>query len=397
MIQVVGIRHDVQIDIRQRLSIIPKHVEKVLKSMEYICQEGIIISTCNRTEIYFNSEKDDISMVKDIFECAAWDIKLMDYTFHHRGIDAIKHIMDVSCGFDSLIPGEDQILGQVKGAYDLAVKAGTLKNELQRLFQTAITCGKEFRTKSKLCKVPVSTASIVIREARKRGIGRFMILGFGEIGKLASKYILSGDYDILYIAVRDTSAVDIDDEKIRIIPFKERAKYYNDVDCIVSATSAPHVVISADELTDKNFLIFDMAVPRDVDEDVYKLKNVEVYDIDRLSSLNDENYNERKAIMEQYRFIVDKYIEDYVEWQNLREIAPTIHSLKCCGEKIYKRRLKTFRNKKESKDGEMLAEMLLKSTSNAFVNRAIEVLKDEYLKGRGEECKRIIEKIFLAQ
>lgn len=397
MIQVVGIRHDVQIEIRQRLSIIPKHVEKVLKNMESICQEGIIISTCNRTEIYFNIERDDISMVKDIFKCAAWDIKLMDYTFHHKGIDAIKHIMDVSCGFDSLIPGEDQILGQVKGAYDLAVKAGTLKNELQRLFQTAITCGKEFRTKSKLYKVPVSTASIVIREARKRGIGRFMILGFGEIGKLASKYILSGDYDILYIAVRDTSAVDIDDEKIRVVPFKERAKYYNDVDCIVSATSAPHVVICADELTDKSFLIFDMAVPRDVDEDVYKLKNVEVYDIDRLSSLNDENYNERRAIMDKYRFIVDNYIEDYVEWQNLREIAPTIYSLKCCGEKIYKRRLKTFRNKKESKDGEMLAEMLLKSTSNAFVNRAIEVLKDEYLKGRGEECKRIIEKIFLAQ
>jgi len=394
MIQLIGIRHDVEIDIRQKLSIIPKHLEDALKKVASICNESVIISTCNRTEVYFNSESTDFDIVNKIFGCLGWDLRLAKYTFYLKGEDAVRHLMKVVCGFDSIVLGEDQILGQVKEAYEKSLETKTVKSDLSRLFQTAVTCGKEFRATSNLSSIPVSTASMVVKEAKERNINRFMILGFGEIGNLASKHIIDNGFDKLYIAVRNTGSVDINDPRICVIPFTERANYYHDVDCIISCTSAPHTVIKANDLPNKEFLIFDMAVPRDIDPDVCNLKGVEVYDIDRIGSIKDENYNRRKELMEQYKSLMEKYIVEFEEWYKLKKLSPYIQKIRKSGELIYKQRSITYRNKKDTKDNEKLVEMLLKSTSNAYVNRAIEVLKEEYLKGRGDECLKIIEKIF---
>lgn len=397
MIQLIGIRHDVEIDIRQKLSIIPKRLEDALIKVASFCGESVIISTCNRTEVYFNSEITDSNIVNSIFDCLRWGRELVKYTFHLKGQDAVRHLIEVVCGFDSIVLGEDQILGQVKEAYEKSLEANTVRNDLLRLFQTAVTCGKEFRAVSRLSNIPVSTASMVVREAKNRGIKKFMILGFGEIGNLASKHIMENGFEALYIAVRNADSVDISHPDVHIIPFAERDSYYSCVDCIISCTSAPHTVIKKSDLPQKNFLIFDMAVPRDVDAEVNSISGVEVYDIDMIGSIKDDNYNRRKELMEQYKFIIDKYMTEFEEWHKLKPLSPHIQKIRQNGELICRKRSITYRNKKDTRDNEELVEMLLKSTSNAYVNRAIEVLKEEYLKGRGDECLKIIEKIFAIQ
>ncbi|KNF07352.1 glutamyl-tRNA reductase [Gottschalkia purinilytica] len=394
MIQLIGVRHNVELNIREKLSIISKRLERSLDSLREVCDEVVILSTCNRTEIYFNSPYEDDRIIDEIFAKLGWDKNLVEHTFYLKENKAIEHLMNVVCGFDSIIFGEEQILGQVKNAYDISLKSRTIRSELSRLFQIAISCGKKFRFKSQLYKVPVSSSSIVVNEGRKRGIKNFMILGFGEVGSLTSKYILSGDYEKLYIVVRDKDNVDIKNEKVKIINFKDRADYYKYVDCIISCTSAPHTVIAKEDLPNKEMLIFDLAVPRDVDEDVYDLSNVEVYDIDKIGHINDENHSKRKVVMNKNRYIIDEHINEFLNWQTIRQITPYIVKIKDKGEDIYKSRYTTFKNKKETKDNEKLVEIMLKSTSNAYINKAIEVLKEEYLEGRGEECLRIIEKIF---
>lgn len=394
MIQVLGVRHNVGLEIREKLSIITKRVERSLELLKEYCNEVVILSTCNRTEIYFKSEYNGIEVIEKIFDTLKWNTELLPYTFYFKEDEAIKHLMNVVCGFDSIIFGEEQILGQVRMAYDQAIKIRSVKSEFRRLFDTAITCGKEFREKTKLYKIPVSSASIVVDEARKRRIRRFMILGFGGVGALVEKYISGIDYDKLYIATREKEDNYINDERIEFIKFKDRREYYKDVECIISTTSAPHTVIEKCDVLEKELLIFDLAVPRDVEDDVYDLNEVEVYNIDNINTIDDENHGKRKTKMIENRYIINDYIDDFKDWRKIREITPEIIKLKSKGEAVSKKRYEVFKNKNHTKDPEELAETLIKSTSNAYINKAIEVLKEEYLKGRGDECLEIIEKIF---
>lgn len=395
MIQLIALKNDVKIEIREKFSVIQKRCENSLKSLSEICDEVVIISTCNRTEIYFNSSCEDSSIVENIFEVLNWDKSLMEYIFHYKEKQATEHLMKVVCGFESLILGEDQILAQVKEAYETAMAAKTIHKDLRKLFHLAVTCGKEFRTESSLYKIPVSSSSIAVSESRKKGMNRFMILGFGEVGQLTAKYVMSGSFEVLYIAVRNPNVVNIEDDRVRVIPFEERTKHYEEVNCIISCTSAPHTVIKKVDLPkDIEMVLFDLAVPRDLDKDVCTLQNVQVYDIDSVSLIDDNNRKLRKDIMNQNEFIVHKYIKEFEEWQSLQSISQEIRKLKESGERVYKERYKTFKNKRDTKDTDKLAEVLLKSTSDAFVNKAIEVLKEEQLKGCVNDCMRIIKKIF---
>lgn len=397
MLQLIGIGPQVKIEVREKLALIPKGCERALAKLGAVCDEAVIVSTCNRTEVYFNSYGDEPGLMERIFNCLGWNVSYMKYVFSLKGDEVVHHLMEVACGFDSLLPGEDQILGQIKDAFETSRELETIHGELLRLFQTAITCGKEFRDQSQLYKIPVSLVSIVVREARKRNIRSFMILGYGEMGKLAARYVMDGDFDALYLVNRNTGAVDIAGDQVKVIPFEEKSRYYDKVDCIISCTSAPHVVIVPEQLPRKSYLIFDMAVPRDVHEEIYEMEDVEVYDTDRIGRLQDENYQKRCSTMEHYRYIMEKHVEEFLTWQKLQELSSDIQQIQHYGEHVYRKRYYSFMNKKDSKDVGELAETLLKSTSNAFVNRAIEVLKEEHLKGRGEECRRIMHKIFGTQ
>ena len=255
MLQLIGLRSNSSIDVREKFFLPQGRLEEKFKKILTFCDEALIISTCNRTEVYINSEIEDEEAIIDVFRQLDWDIKLIDYTFYLKGEASAKHLLEVTCGFHSKILGEDQILGQVKLAYEEAAKGKCIKGELEKLVLVAITCGKEFKEKSKLYKIPVSSASIVVKKALNSGIKNFMLLGFGDVGKAAFRYIEASNYEKLYIAVRDPKTVCVEDEKIEVIPFEHREKFYKDVDCLIACTSAPHTIVKKAELPLKKFLI----------------------------------------------------------------------------------------------------------------------------------------------
>ena len=397
MIQLIGLNSESTVEIRERLSIIPKCLEESTRKVLSICDEVVVISTCNRTEVYFNSEEYDEDKVEEIFQILNWDLNLKKNTFHIKGKRVAQHLMEVVCGFHSKILGEDQILGQVKFANESSIKIHGVKSDLQKLFQIAITCGKKFRDESKIYKIPVSSSSIVVKEAINKGLRKFMLLGYGDVGALTSKYILSSNFNRLYIAVRNVEGVNIIDSRVKVINFEEKSKYYKEVDCIISCTSAPHPVVLKKDLPDKKLIIYDLALPRDVEEKVLTMPKIKVYDIDKISTIDDENRKRRKELMLNNKYIVEKYVGDFIKWKELRKIDPCIKKLLKSGEIIYFSRYESFKHKQHAKDNEELAMTLLKSTSDAYINRAIDVLKEEQLKGRADECMRIVEKIFYPQ
>lgn len=388
MIGVLGVGPKVGLDIREKLSIINKHVEAKLKALLTLCEEVVIISTCNRTEIFFVRNTDGI---EDIIELLSWQ-NYAQYLFFLKEEEAVKHLFELVCGFDSLIVGEEQILGQVREFYKLARSFSATGSILNRLFESAIACGKEFRKTSQLYKIPVSSASIVASEIERRGIKSVLIIGYGEVGRLCAKYLISKGIKEIFVAVRDAEGFEDNYGVINFLSFKDKTNYIGKVECIISCTSSPHPVIRREDVIDKKLLIFDLAVPRDVDESVYGLPNVEIYDIDSISRMNEENIGKRMETMELNRHVILKHVNDFMEWYKLREIFPFIGVMKSFSDEVYKKRFSAFKNKYGINDDYI--ETLFRSTAYAFTNRAIEVLKEEYLDGRGEECLRILKKMF---
>lgn len=398
MIQLLGIRKNIGVKIREKLAISQKKREEYTKKLLEHFDEVVILSTCNRTEIYFNGSLKEEEGLKKIFEILGWDIELKEACFYLEEKGAVRHLMEVVCGFHSRILGEDQILGQIKEAYFSAYKIGAVKNELQRLFQEAITCGKKFRTEGKLYEIPVSSASIAVNEAIKKGAKNIMVIGYGEVGKLVFKYALSNNINELNLIVRNVEKIQgIEDKRVKVINYQEGRKIINDMDAVISCTSAPHLIIEKEHINEegKKLIIFDLALPRDIDEKIKDFKRIELYDIDDISSMDDENKKIRKERMEEFRSIINKYIDDYLNWKSIKEISPIIQKIKENSNDIVEKRETTLKNKCNDKKDIEIANRLIKSTSDYYVNRAIEVLKEEKLKGQEEECIRILEKIFI--
>ena len=398
MIQLLGIKKNTGVEIREKLSLSTKKKKEYTKKLLQYFDEVVILSTCNRTEIYYNgSLKGEVSVAK-IFEILEWDINLKENCFYLEEIDTIKHLMEVVCGFHSKILGEDQILGQIKEAYSSSIEYESINHELQRLFQEAITCGKKFRTEGKLYEIPVSSASISVSEAIKNNAKKIMVIGYGEVGKLVLKYALSNDIEVLNLVVRNVDKViDIDDNRVKVMKYEEAREIINNMDCVISCTSAPHVIIQKKHIDEvgKEIIIFDLAMPRDIDERIKEFSRVKLYDIDEISLIDDENKNLRKEKMKEFKSIIKEHIDNYLKWKDLREVSDIIKNMKKNSSMVVKERQNTLQNKCHDKKDIEIAEILIKSTSDYYVNRAIEVLKEEQLKGQGKECVKILEKIFL--
>ncbi|WP_170272202.1 glutamyl-tRNA reductase [Clostridium tarantellae] len=358
--------------------------------------ENILIKFCNKSGVGIKKINDLKEILNKIFSVFGWNIEFEKYVFLSMNRDAIRHLMEVVCGFHSRILGEDQILGQIKNSYFISLERKAVSKELQRLFQDAIACGKKFRTESKMFEIPVSSASIAVNKGLQNGAKNFMVLGYGEIGKLVVKHVLSHKIDNLYIVVRKKSSVDdLEDSRVKILDYNGKNEFINNVQCIISCTAAPHEVIKFNDLSNfgEDISIFDLAVPRDVEKKVEELERIKLYDIDLISAIDDENKLIREMRMNNYKYIVNETIEEYNNWCNLRSLSPHIIKIKEYGDNVVQDRINTF-VKKNKNNNEKLVKTLIKSASDAYINRAIEVLKEEKLRGCETECVRILNKVF---
>lgn len=397
MIQLIGIKKNTKLEIREKLSLNTKKQEKYIEELLSSVEEIVIINTCNRTEIYINSRFEENQLIDKIFDVFNWDVNLKKNCFYLSGYNVVKHLMELTSGFHSKILGEDQILGQVKNAYKQSLELKAVNSKLHRLFQDAISCGKKFRTEGKLYEIPVSSASIAVSEALKNNAKKIMLIGYGDVGKLVAKYMLAHSIDLFIIAVRDKSKVDdIESDIVRIMKYDEAREVINDMDCVISCTAAPHLMIEKHHVDEQGnpLIIFDLAVPRDIEKEIGDYNRISLYDIDNISLIDDENKKLRADRMKSFSYIIKEHIDEFIEWEKIREIAPHIKSLKIAENEVVEQRYETFCHKSKTGEDRKLVHTLLKSTSDVYVNRAIEVLKEEKLKGREKECLMILERIF---
>ncbi|MDF2987292.1 MAG: hemA [Eubacterium sp.] len=347
---VIGVNYKTTpIEIREKFSIEQEEYERILSGIKKL--EGIsecaLLSTCNRTEIHIFSEDslaDTGNIEKSFCLMKGLDIyNMKKYFYVYEGINAVKHIIKVASGMDSMILGEDQILGQFRKAYELSMKYRTSKAVLNTLSRLAVTSSKKIKTRNlllgKVSSIAGQTGQLLEQLFGKELIfSNILVIGSGEIGTAVCQKLLEAGVENIYITRRNwkvTEELGINDHtRVKTIDYNDRYSYIDKSHVIIGATSSPHYTITQDKLeenlsdkTNKHIFI-DLAVPRDFDEAINKIENIELYNIDRLKELKSMSIKSERQFDHIYiREQIDSHTEEFVKWYRKRNIYSGVQQL----------------------------------------------------------------------
>ncbi len=294
-----------KIDIREKIAFSSDELKAFLKD------NMVILSTCNRVEVYF-TDYDINKLSKEICDFKKIDYNLFkSYVNIYIGDRAVNHLFRVASGIESKILGEDEILGQVKDAYYFAHNNVNLCYEINTVFKGAITSAKAVKTNTLMSKSSVSVGTLVASFIHNHNAKNVMLMGAsGKIGSIVAKNILSyKDVDVIATErVHNNNGINI--SGLTYIPFSKRYEYMAECDIIISATSSPHYTVTAYELESRNIenkVFIDLAVPRDIDEDI---KNNQIYNIDYFENISHENSKIKIKETERAEAIINEMIDD---------------------------------------------------------------------------------------
>ena len=409
-IGVVGVNHNLApINVREAVSFTDtKKIEAINILLDSEIDEIVILSTCNRSEIYISGENiqqkvDEVAnFYKDYF--GVKDIE--QYLFKKTNLEAIQHLFDVTAGLDSLVVGEDQILGQVKDAHEFCMKLGATKKVFNKLFRDAVTTSKEIKTITKISQQPLSISYIGVKLLKEK-MGTLegknaLIVGLGKMNLLTLNHLEEENVKNIYIANRNIEKTkEIENKFDNIIPieYSDRHKIIQEksIDIVISATSSPHLVINYDDMPklDKKIYIMDIALPRDIDTKLKELNYVELYDIDDLKEIHDKNDIKRNELAQKAQEIIKIKIDEFTEWLDLTFIDPTIQSLNSKCIEIKEDTLEyIFRKIDLNQREQKIIDKMLGSALKRVIREPIINLKQVKNKGQREEYIKVIEDLF---
>lgn len=338
-IQLVSISHKTApVAMRAKFAFSPGQQLEIMKAIiqESPAEECVILATCNRTEVYTycaseGKERKVFEVIQKVLSESAGmpdDESMGDLLRFYQGNKAIHHLFDVTTGLDSMVIGEDQILGQVKNAHAVAMKEKMCSTFLNTFFRYAITASKKVKTDTLLSKTPVSTATIAVKAAEEF-LGdltgkKIMLLGAtGKIGSVVYKNLMA-DYAVeLYLTIRDQSRMQKHQHESRTItqyiPYENRYELLDEMDVIISATTSPHYTMVYEKVkkslkTPKKRAFVDLAVPLDIESRIGEIEDTMCYNIDDFSQVAKENNNKKLEEAKMAREILEDYELQFKRW-----------------------------------------------------------------------------------
>ncbi|MCX5707657.1 MAG: glutamyl-tRNA reductase [Candidatus Omnitrophica bacterium] len=336
-IQLLGLNHkSAPIEIREKAFFSESKLEAALAGLkEYkAIEECLILSTCNRTEIYVASfdRVNGLGCLWDFISrsMAMPESQIKKYFYILENKFAMAHLFQVAASLDSMIIGETQILGQVKDAYFRAREKNCLGRNLNTIFDEAIRVGKKVRTQTQIGKGAISTSTAAIELSRKIFESledkKVLIIGAGKIGELTVKNLSSRGIKTVIVANRTLIKAQELAERFcgEAIKFENIFDYMRLSDIIISSTSAPHFVITAADAAkvmrarnNAPLFLIDLGLPRNIDPAANAIENVYLYNIDDLAQVCDANLNQRRSEAQKAQQIVDSCVELALKKMNL--------------------------------------------------------------------------------
>ena len=341
---VLGLNHrTAPIEVRERIVFDAERLPQALASLRALpgVQEALIVSTCNRTEIYCVGGDGTDPLTAWLTVQSGGSRAIAECLYRIEGPDAVRHVFSVAAGLDSLILGEPQILGQLKDSYRAAQKAGTAGTLLNRLFQTTFSVAKQVRSETAIGASAVSVASAGIQLARRifAGFERHtaLLVGAGEMIELAARHLHAQKIGRMIIANRSANRAERLAEGLQAsaIQLDALAAHLPAADIVVSSTARPGHVIgleqvrkALDERRHRPMFMLDLAVPRDIDPRVGALEDVYLYTIDDLRQVVDENVKARQDEAAVARRLVDVQVAEFMAGLKVLDAVPMIRELR---------------------------------------------------------------------
>jgi len=357
----VGLNHETApVAVRERLALDARASARALRWLveQPGVQEALVLSTCNRVELYLVVDEDSFpeeTVMGELFRThfalrqeQGWEECLYRYSFHR----AISHLFRVTSGMDSMVIGEPQITGQVKDAYRLAVQQKAVGVVLNRLLHKSFNVSKRVRTETELASRAVSVSYVAVELARKIFgdlTGRTALLaGAGEMAELAARHLAAHGAAQILVASRTWEnaqrlASTFGGEAVRL---EDIAAVLDRIDILICSTAAPEYILRVDQVREalrsrkyNPIFIIDIAVPRNIDPRVDELENIYLYDMDDLQQVLKTNMEERQKELKKAEVIVQEELRQFLHWLGTLDMVPTIVSLRRRAEDIRKQEL----------------------------------------------------------
>ena len=412
----VGVNHKTTpVEIREKLAFnqakLEASLEELVSSPEII--ENIILSTCNRVEIYARVENTDrgIQLLQD-FICDYHSISrgnLDQYFYSCCDNQAVEHLFRVSSSLDSMVLGEAQILGQVKDAYSKARSFSSTGMVLNQLFEKAFNVAKKVREETGISERGVSISSAAVELAKKifedLENHSVMLVGTGEMAELAAKHLISYGVKTVYVASRTYERAAALAQTLNgcALGFEEFKEEMHKADIIITSTAAPTFIIQKEMMEkaiqkrkNKPIFLIDIAVPRDIAPEVNELENVYLYDIDDLQNVVNANMEERQKEAENAMEIVKHEVTKFNNWFSTLDAVPTIVEMRNRAEDM--RKIEVEKNLKTmdhlSSDDKESIHLLTQSIVNKILHKPTINLKKKTQSQDGHIYLKAIRHLF---
>lgn len=333
--------HQAPVEVREKVAVRKGDIKDCLLRIKAISglKEVVLLSTCNRTEFYAVMEDSVRPGAMEFFKLSGGDYEeISRYIYVHEGEKAVRHLFRVACGLESMVVGEDQILGQVKEAWEWSKESQSSGKVLNRLFLDAVTLGKKARSEVKISDVPLSVSYIAVRfieeyfgslEGKK-----VFVLGTGKTGRITIKNLIQKGVGEVFVTSRTWErALALKEEipEVYLVPYEEKYRAMASCQIVISASGAPHYTVDCEKFaqiyTGGGVAFLDLSVPRDIDPEIARLPNVQIFTLDDLKKTAEENQKKRLYLAKKIEEMVDSAVKDYLNWLKTLQVVPVIRKV----------------------------------------------------------------------
>jgi glutamyl-tRNA reductase len=381
---ILGINHKTApVALREKVAFAEEQLRIALRALrqEAGIAEVVILSTCNRTEVYWSGAASGAELTQWLERHHGDGLDLAPSLYVHQDQRAVEHAFSVASGLDSMVLGEAQILGQLKDAYRMAQEAGSTGPALNRLFQAAFSAAKRVRSETRIGENAVSIASAAVSLARRvysdLSAHTALMVGAGDMNALAARHFLSAGVKRMVIANRTLGRAQAlaAELKAHAVSLEDLDRELAQADIVISCTAStvPLIAKSAVETAirarrRRPIFMVDLAVPRDIDPAVADLEDVYLFSIDDLQQLIDENRQQRAVAADGARQLIDEEVARFLSQSRAHDAGPAILALRQQADGI---RLQTLEQARRLLASGKSAEEVMEYLANTLTNRLL--------------------------
>ncbi len=417
MVGLIGISHQTALlEIREQLVISKEEIPGLYEYLNRQCDiTGIFaLSTCNRTELYFEADSSQVQNSKDFIDtiCNAYVAyfkkpdSIKQYLYTNTGVKTARHLFRVSTGLDSLILGEYQIVSQIKEAFSWVDNTAMIGPELTRMVHKAFEAGKEVRTRTSINKGAVSVSSAAVELVGKK-LGCFsniksLTIGSGETGTIVALNLSKkGCVDNWVTNRTHDKAIQLADRvNGKAIDFSNFTQELQHVDIVTFTTGSPRALLTKDiaeevmaQRNHQALMVLDLCNPRNVEPSVADVEGITLFDLDHMEEVVKTNFEMRKGKLAEAEAIISEILDEFESWLNMRLMSSAISSITSTFKNIHTNEAQNYKKVKDEEGAKKISEYG-DHLSAKFTRMIIKQIRDVTNEGRDPEKVKMIEEFF---